>query len=74
MDSSTYDYLEPTAEQQAAMKRLRAAAKYYAEVLENELPAGADKNHALRNHRTTAMWANVAMTRFSDGEPRQREK
>jgi hypothetical protein len=40
-------------------------------VLEVELPDGPDKAHTIRNHRTTAMWANVAVTRLPDGTPRR---
>lgn len=52
------------------MKRVREAAKVFAAVLEAELPDGADKTFAIRNHRTTAMWANISITRDADGSPR----
>lgn len=70
MDASTFEYLKPTEDQVARMARVREAAKAYAAVLEAELPHGADKTFTLRNHRTTAMWANIAITRFDDGTPR----
>ena len=38
---------------------------------ETFLPDGPDKTFALRNHRTTAMWANIAVTREADGSPRE---
>ena len=73
MHTSTYDYLEPTAQQAAVMHRVRGAAKLFADVLET-LPDGPDKTFAIRNHRTTAMWANAAITRQPDGTPRREEQ
>lgn len=70
MDASTFDYLKPTDEQVATMQRVREAAKVFAEVLARELPDGPDKTFVIRNHRTTAMWANVSITRHADGAPR----
>lgn len=70
MHSMTYAYLEPTEEQVEVTNRLRAAAKMYNDVLEEALPDGPDKTFVLRSLRTTAMWANVAVTRLSDGTPR----
>lgn len=52
------------------MAACRVAAKEYAETLELELPDGPDKTFILRKLRTVAMWANVAITRNSDGSPR----
>lgn len=71
MHPSTYDYLKPTDEQIERMVRVRAAAKAYSEVLDAELPDGPDKTYVMRNHRSNAMWANVAITRQPDGTPRQ---
>lgn len=71
MHSSTYEYLKPTDEQVAQMARVRAAAKAYSEVLEAELPDGPDKTFVIRNHRSNAMWANVAISRHPDGSPRE---
>ncbi|OQW71696.1 MAG: hypothetical protein BVN33_14790 [Proteobacteria bacterium ST_bin13] len=70
MHPSTFEYLQPTDEQKATMETVRLAAKAYAEALEAALPDGPDKTFALRNHRTTAMWANIAITRQPDGSPR----
>lgn len=67
---STYEYLEPTDSQMASMARVRAAAKAFNDVLEAELPDGPDKTFVIRNHRSNAMWANVAITRLPDGTPR----
>ncbi len=68
--SGTYDYLMPTDAQKEAMQRVREAAASFADVLAKELPDGPDKTFVVRNHRTTAMWANVAITRHPDGSPR----
>ncbi len=70
MHTSTYEYLKPTDAQIEKMARVRAAAKAYSEVLDAELPDGPDKTFTLRAHRSNAMWANVAITRLSDGTPR----
>jgi hypothetical protein len=70
MHDSTYDYLKPTEEQLTKMERLRAAARTYGQILEVELPEGPDKTHAIRAHRTNAMWVNVCVTRLPDGTPR----
>jgi hypothetical protein len=66
-----YDYLKPTDAQLAALTRVREAAAAFADVLEQELPDGPDKTWTIRNHRTTVMWANVSITRRSDGSPRE---
>jgi len=70
MHSTTYGYLKPTDEQVELMNRLREAAKVYGTALDDLIPEGPDKAFILRNHRTTAIWANVAVTRLSDGTPR----
>jgi len=71
MHPSTYEYLSPTDTQKERMARVRAAAKAYNDVLDAELPDGPDKTFVIRNHRSNAMWANVAVTRLPDGTPRQ---
>ncbi|RUV07944.1 hypothetical protein EOA79_02320 [Mesorhizobium sp. M1A.F.Ca.IN.020.03.2.1] len=70
MHASTFEYLKPTDEQIERMARVRAAAKAFCDVLEAELPDGPDKTSTIRNHRSNAMWANVAITRQPDGTPR----
>lgn len=70
MHPSTYEYLKPTDEQIARMNRVRAAAREYGDVLDRELPDGPDKTFVIRGHRSNAMWANVTITRTSDGTPR----
>jgi hypothetical protein len=71
LHSSTFEYLKPTDEQIAAMATVRKAAKDYCDILEKMLPEGDDKDFVIRNHRSNAMWANVAITRFKDGTPRE---
>lgn len=70
MDKATFDYVKPTETQVQQMAQVRAAAKLYADELEKILPEGEDKGYVLRLHRTTAMWANIAITRMADGRPR----
>lgn len=71
MHFSTYEYLKPTEAQLESMARVRAAAKVYNDILDAELPDGPDKTFTIRNHRSNAMWANVAITRLPDGTPRE---
>ena len=71
MATAPYDYLKPTDAQLERMERVREAAAAYAAVLEADLPEGPDKTFTIRNHRTTAMWANIAITRLPDGTPRR---
>jgi hypothetical protein len=68
---STFEYLKPTDKQLEQMERLRAAARSYSELLESVLPDGSDKTYILRAHRSNAMWCMVAVTRHSDGTPRE---
>jgi len=70
MHPSTYEYLKPTDQQVERMARVRAAAKAYNDVLDAELPDGPDKTFVIRNHRSNAMWANVAIMRLPDGTSR----
>lgn len=70
MHSSTFEYLKPTDEQITQMALVREAARIYCDVLEKQLPDGPDKTFIIRNHRSNAMWCNVAITRLSDGTPR----
>ena len=70
MHDSTYEYLKPTENQLASMSTVRQAAKIYNDVLEDNIPDGPDKTFVIRNHRSNAMWANVAITRLPDGTPR----
>jgi hypothetical protein len=70
MHPSTYEILKPTDAQIEQMAKVRAAAKAYSEILEQELPDGPDKTFVIRAHRSNAMWANVAITRLPDGTPR----
>lgn len=71
MHPSTYEYLKPTDEQMKQMNVVRAAAKVFNDVLDDNLPDGPDKTFVIRAHRSNAMWVNVAITRHPDGSPRQ---
>jgi len=70
MHPEAFEYLRPTPRQLEAMTKLREAAKSYAEIVEDLVPPGADKDHVLRSIRSASMWANVAITRYADGAPR----
>lgn len=67
---STFEYLKPTDAQVETMARLRKASAFYAQMIDETLPDGADKTYILRRIRETAMWINVAITREADGTPR----
>ena len=71
MHPSTFEYLEPTDEQIEKMAIVRYAAAEYSRILDETLPDGSDKTFVLRAHRSNAMWANVAITRYPDGTPRE---
>lgn len=70
LHSTAFDYLQPTQEQIEQMRKMRDAAKVYADHLEYYLPEGPDKTYCLRLLRTVAMWANIAITKQPDGAPR----
>ena len=70
MHSSTFEYLKPTEDQIEQMNKVRTAARAYCDVLQEILPDGPDKTFIIRNHRSNAMWCNVAITRLPDGTPR----
>lgn len=70
LHASTFEYLKPTDAQIEHMAKVREASRVYAQILDRELPDGPDKTFVLRAHRSNAMWANVAITRQADGEPR----
>jgi hypothetical protein len=66
----TFDYLRPTPVQLDRMQTLRRCAAEYAHALEQLVPEGPDKTYMLRKLREVAMWANIAVTRHTDGAPR----
>ena len=67
---TTFQYLQPTDAQKEAMQKVRDAAQVYAELLAATVPDGPDKTFIMRELRTVAMWANIAITRNPDGTPR----
>jgi hypothetical protein len=71
LDKSTFGFLAPTPVQKEGMELARSAAAEYAATLMTLLPEGPDKTYALRKLREVAMWANISITRHSDGRPRQ---
>ncbi len=71
MHRSIFEYLQPTEKQVSDMARVRGAFADLLPVLNLYLPDGADKDRAVQYLRTAAMWANVAITRESDGSPRE---
>ena len=70
MHDSAFQYLTPTEEQKKSMQWVRDAALEFYNVLEAAVPNGPDKSYLVRKFREVAMWANVAITRGPDGEPR----
>jgi hypothetical protein len=66
----TFGYLKPNDEQMDAMEDMRSAFRTLAAAIGEILPEGPDKTYILRTLRTAAMWANVAITRYPDGAPR----
>jgi hypothetical protein len=70
MHSTTFEYIKPTDEQIAQMAKVREATAEYAAILLINVPDGADRTYLLRKLREVAMWANVSITRLSDGTPR----
>lgn len=70
LDESTFQYVTPTAPQTKDMYEAREAFAQLADKLNELLPEGPDKTHVMRVLRDAAMWANVCITRHSDGAPR----
>lgn len=73
LHESTFDYLRPTDKQVKVMEHVRSHGKAFAELLEMNVPPGADRTYLLRKLREVVMWANVAITRNPDGSPRLEE-
>ena len=67
---STFRYLKPTSAQLERMEDVRSKFETFAAKLDVALPEGPDKTYVLRHLRETAMWANICITRSSDGAPR----
>ncbi len=68
--ASTFQYLKPTDEQIAKMAIVRGEFTNFIMGLDTHIPDGPDKTYLMRQLRTCAMWANVAITRLPDGTPR----
>lgn len=70
LHASTFEYLKPTEDQLQVMANVRAEFRMFIESLDHAIPDGPDKTYVMRQLRTCAMWANVAITRQPDGSPR----
>lgn len=70
MHPGTFDYLKPTDGQVKTMQTVREGYAALCRLVDTNCPAGADKDHAIRILRESAMWANICITRESDGTPR----
>lgn len=71
MHHTTFQYLEPSERQKDRMQEIRNAAQTYMEAVMERVPPGDDKEHVIRLIRSSAMWANIAITRYADGTPRE---
>ena len=70
IDASTFQYLKPTDEQMAKLSIVRGEFTSFVMGLDTHIPDGPDKTYLMRQLRTCAMWANIAITRQPDGTPR----
>jgi hypothetical protein len=70
LHASTFEYLKPTEDQLQVMANVRAEFRMFIKSLDHAIPDGPDKTYLMRQLRTCAMWANVAITRQADGSPR----
>ena len=70
---STFAYLKPTDDQMETMGEARTLVAEFAEKIHDLVPEGPDKTFILRSIRTVGMWINVAITRHSDGAPREEQ-
>ena len=70
LDPQAFDQVKLTDQQTRVISILRDAVKTYAAVLDAYLPDNPDKTYLLRKLREVAMWANVCITKHSDGAPR----
>ena len=70
MHPSAFEYVKPSDNQIERMDQMRAAFARCSEYVDALLPECADKTYVQRTLRTAAMWANVAITRQANGEPR----
>jgi hypothetical protein len=71
MHESTMKYLKPSEEQLATMDTVRAVFADTLTLVDNLLPPGRYKSLAITAIEEAAMWANKAITRESDGTPRE---
>ena len=65
-----FDIISPTEAQVETMAKMRYAFAKLAAEVEDTIRPGPDREHVVRMIRDAALWANVAITRDSDGAPR----
>lgn len=70
LHSSTFEYLKPTELQLEMMAKSRQAFAEFAATIDGFLPDGPDKTYIMRELRSAAMWATIAITRQPDGSPK----
>jgi hypothetical protein len=71
LHGSTFQYLKPSDNQRETMQRARDSIDTCARELDEILPEGPDKTYLIRKLREVGIWANVTITRLSDGTPRE---
>lgn len=70
MDSTLFEYLSPTDDQRATMGEVRRGYKVLCDLIERLVPLGRYRALTITALEESAMWANKAITRDSDGTPR----
>jgi hypothetical protein len=74
MHESTFSYLAPTERQQEDMQLMRVQFANLAAIIEAVVPEGRYKSLTITKLEETAMFCNKAITRESDGTPRDGAK
>jgi hypothetical protein len=64
-----FTYHSPTQDQIPVYEAIRSHGREFAHVINNLVPDGADKTHALRTLRSVVMWANAAVATTPPTEP-----
>jgi hypothetical protein len=67
----TFKFIKPSDEQLNIMDDMRTEAAQFAEAVERSVPDGPDKTYILREFRGLCFWINAAITRNTDGSPRE---
>ena len=69
MHSSVFEYSKPSETQVERMDLLRQGYARMLHIIETVVPDGRYRALAITDLETSAMWANKAVTRLSDGTP-----